>query len=238
MPRRATLTFSSEDAPTVSGAQVYVYYCQYSGRHALTTSCNLNRAPKRRTDGARVIDTQKDKVQLYATDGGVKLLKRSNGDLERQYRLNVGKLPVAYRNEPEARFLYIMDGALTSYSSQDPAGAKASPVPPCIQALNHDTTQVSLEIDDRADRPSMIKISADMVRIEITGAVTAPETNELILEFMRSLLAVRLSQLSIIRGESTRHKLLMVTKLKPDEVYQKLQAALAVRNEAPTRRER
>ena len=36
-------------------------------------------------------------VQLYATDGGVKLLKRSNGDLERQYRLNVGKLPVAYR---------------------------------------------------------------------------------------------------------------------------------------------
>lgn len=46
----------------MSGAQVYVYYCQYSGRHALTTSCNLNRAPKRRTDGARVIDTQKDKV--------------------------------------------------------------------------------------------------------------------------------------------------------------------------------
>ena len=100
------------------------------------------------------------------------------------------------------------------------------------------SAQVSLEIDDRADRPSIIKISADMVRIEITGAVTAPETNELILEFMRSLLAVRLSQLSIIRGESTRHKLLMVTKLKPEEVYQKLQAALAIRNEAPTRRER
>ena len=100
------------------------------------------------------------------------------------------------------------------------------------------SVQVSLEIDDRADRPSIIKISADMVRIEITGAVTAPETNELILEFMRSLLTVRLSQLSIIRGESTRHKLLMVTKLKPEEVYQKLQAALAIRNEAPTRRER
>ena len=41
-------------------------------------------------------------VQLYATDGGVKLLKRSNGDLERQYRLNVGKLPVAYRWVPAA----------------------------------------------------------------------------------------------------------------------------------------
>ena len=50
--------------------------------------------------------------------------------------------------------------------------------------------------------PSIIKISADMVRIEITGAVTAPETNELILEFMRSLLTVRLSQLSIIRGRA------------------------------------
>ncbi len=41
-------------------------------------------------------------MQLYATDGGVKLLKRSNGDLERQYRLNVGKLPVAYRWVPAA----------------------------------------------------------------------------------------------------------------------------------------
>ena len=30
----------------------------------------------------------------------------------------------------------------------------------------------------------------------------------------------------------------MVTKLKPEEVYQKLQAALAIRNVAPTRRER
>ena len=109
---------------------------------------------------------------------------------------------------------------------------------PAIVQLLPLSAQVSLEIDDRADRPSIIKISADMVRIEITGAVTAPETNELILEFMRSLLTVRLSQLSIIRGESTRHKLLMVTKLKPEEVYQKLQAALAIRNEAPTRRER
>ena len=54
----------------MSGAQVYVYYCQYSGRHALTTSCNLNRAPKRRTDGARVIDTQKDKVSGRGQCGG------------------------------------------------------------------------------------------------------------------------------------------------------------------------
>ena len=53
----------------MSGAQVYVYYCQYSGRHALTTSCNLNRAPKRRTDGARVIDTQKDKVRGSTGEG-------------------------------------------------------------------------------------------------------------------------------------------------------------------------
>ena len=51
-------------------------------------------------------------VQLYATDGGVKLLKRSNGDLERQYRLNVGKLPVAYRWVSAAEAV----SALLSYS--------------------------------------------------------------------------------------------------------------------------
>jgi len=154
------------------------------------------------------------------------LIKRQSGSVEKQYRYNIGKLPVAYRTEPDGQYLYVLEGAVTSYSSQDPAQGSSPPVPPCILPLNKDTTQVSLEIDDRADKPSIIKISADHVRIEIAGAITAPETNEEILEFMRALLAVRLSQMSLIRGESTRHKLLMIQKVKPTDVYQKLQKAL------------
>lgn len=226
MPRRATLTYSSEDGPLTGSEQVYVYYCKYSGQHTLTTNCNLSKAPRRRTDGSRVLDTNTYTAKLYTTDGGSKLIKRQTGSIEKQYRYNIGKLPVAYRTEPEGRLLYVLEDAITSYSSQDPAQGASAPVPPCISALDKDTTQVSLEIDDRADKPAIIKISADHVRIEIVHAITAPETNEEILEVMRAILSVRLSQMSLIRGESTRHKLLMVQKVKPADVYQRLQKAL------------
>ena len=75
-PRRTTLTYSSEDAAPVVEEKVYVYYCKYSGKHALTTDCNLSQAPRRRTDHALVIDTQQHTVKLYTTDGGSKFIKR------------------------------------------------------------------------------------------------------------------------------------------------------------------
>lgn len=76
-------------------------------------------------------------------------------------------------------------------------------------------------------RPSLIKTSADYVRIGITQAISHSDANEEILEFMRAMLGVRLGQLTLVRGESTRHKLLMVTGTSPAEVFQKLEASQA-----------
>ena len=36
MPKRTTLTFTSEDAPAVEEGKLFAYHCKYSGRHALT----------------------------------------------------------------------------------------------------------------------------------------------------------------------------------------------------------
>ena len=85
--------------------------------------------------------------------------------------------------------------------------------------------QLALEVDDRASRASVLKISADYVRVEITNAITHPDANEELLEFMRAILSVRLSQLSVLRGESTRHKLLLVQNTTPAQIFEKLQAA-------------
>lgn len=41
---------------------------------------------------------------------------------------------------------------------------------------------------------------------------------------------VRLSQLSLSRGESARHKVLRVSDLSPDEVFEKIKAALGGRS--------
>lgn len=76
-PRRTTLTFSSEDAGPLKEAAVFLYYCKYSGKHVLTTDCDLSKAPRRRTDHSLVIDTTKHTVRLYNTsDGGEKLIRR------------------------------------------------------------------------------------------------------------------------------------------------------------------
>ena len=55
-------------------------------------------APRRRSDGAAVVDTERYQVKLYTTPGGEKLIKRRGGTVEKQYRLNIGRLPVAYRH--------------------------------------------------------------------------------------------------------------------------------------------
>lgn len=36
MPKRATLTYTSEDAPKVDQTKLFVYYCKFSGKHAFT----------------------------------------------------------------------------------------------------------------------------------------------------------------------------------------------------------
>lgn len=51
MPKRATLTFSSDDAPAVKSQELHVYYCKYSGKHALTTDCDLRKVRARAASG-------------------------------------------------------------------------------------------------------------------------------------------------------------------------------------------
>lgn len=233
MPRRATLTYSSEDAPALGEQKLYVYYCRNSGNHALTTSCELARAPKRKTDGASVIDTEVHTAKLYTTDGGVKVIRRANGSLEKQHRQNVGICPVAYRSEPGGKYLYIMKDALTSYSAHERGEEDQPPVPPCILEIEPNTSQLALEVDDRADKATLLKVSSDYIRIQITNAISNADANEELLEFMREILGVRLGQLSLGRGESTRHKLLIVKDMTPIFVFAKLQEAMSGRAGAP-----
>ena len=59
-----------------------------------------------------------------------------------------------HRSEPGGRLLYILSGALTTYSIEESqAGAEKAPVPPCILPVEDGTSQVSLEVDDRRAPP-------------------------------------------------------------------------------------
>lgn len=228
MPARTTLTYSSAE----NGAnteQLHTYYCKFSGSHALSTDCDLSKAPRRRTDGAIVLDTEFYAVRLYAKEGGVKLLKRASGAVERQVRVNIGQLPIAYRSELGGRFLYIYKDSLSEYSGQPVEGGATKaqrPVPPCITQTTPDTVQVVLEVDDRAPNATLVKISRDFLRIQIVHGIGHDKASEELLEFMRGILGVRSGQLSIVRGESTRQKTLLVQGMKPEVIFERLEASL------------
>lgn len=86
----------------------------------LPADVDIENLPRRRTDNARILDRNKYTIKLYTSDGGTKLLRRPDGKVERQYRLNVGSLPVAYSSDKAAGaddtdLLYIMDRAVTSF---------------------------------------------------------------------------------------------------------------------------
>ena len=119
MPRRATLTYTSEDArarglaPGGSGAagedgggRLRIYYCRATGVAALATDADLAALPTRRTDGASILDTAACALRLYAEEAGTVLLTRrgyavgSPDTVELQRRLSVGGVPVAYRAAP------------------------------------------------------------------------------------------------------------------------------------------
>lgn len=65
-PRRTTIAYSSETAVgEVAEVKVHVYYCKYTGKHVLSTQCNLRTAPRRETDRSIVVDTAKFATRVY-----------------------------------------------------------------------------------------------------------------------------------------------------------------------------
>eukprot|EP00803_Ostreobium_quekettii_P008936 evm.model.scf_153.1 EVM.evm.TU.scf_153.1 scf_153:4386-6340(-) len=186
MPKRATLTYTSEDAPSLPGDQLCVYYCCYSGKHAFTTNCDISKLPRRRTDGSIVLDTSQHMIRMstHATDTGAKLLRRKDGKIERQFGINIGKLPIAYRSEPQGAVVYILDNAVAAYTGRTNENKADTPVPPCIALVDPDGCQIALELEDKATKPDIVKISADSVRVAIVSSVSHDHANEEILEFM------------------------------------------------------
>ena len=166
MPEKgSTQTYSSEDAPQTDEDVITVYYCKYSGDPVLITVRSWGKLPKRRTDGARVLDTEKYTVRLKAQpEVKAKLIKREGGKLEKQYRYLMGNLPVCYKSEPEGKYLYLIDGALSAFNFGNTAGEGGeTPVPPCIQQTASGMIQIAIDVEDKARTKAVSKITADEV---------------------------------------------------------------------------
>ncbi|MEW5308567.1 MAG: hypothetical protein WDW38_000515 [Sanguina aurantia] len=222
MPKRTTLTFTSENAPKVETSKLYVYYCKYSGKHAFTVDVDIDKLPRRRTDAARIVDTEQHTLKLYSTNGGTKLIRRHDGRVERQLRLAIGRLPIAYRTEPEGQYLYIMDNAVTTYQNKDLRKGDRVLLPPCISRMDNGATQVRLDIEDKSPKVCLVKVCADSVRMHTVSTLGREESAMELINFFAKLLGARLMQVSIQRGSSNRSRMLVIDHLSPEEVRRAL----------------
>lgn len=120
-----------------------------------------------------------------------------------------------------------MDDALTTYSLEEGMGATENkiPVPPCI-VKTAGGTRVVIDLEDRAPRRRILKISADDVRIQIKSRIQNPgAVSEEIADFMRQLLGVRLSSVSVLRGDTLQQKVVEIADVEPEKVFERFQEA-------------
>lgn len=229
MPKRTTHTYTSEDAATDGqDSDLFVYYCKHCGAHVLITDTQLQALPRRRTDDAYVLHRDKHLAKFNTEEGGKHLLNRGEGKVERQFRMLCGgcQLFVAYRSEesPEsAKILYVAPGALSSVAAE--TNPQDAPVPPCISQMDGGLVQVAIEVEDRAQRSAITRVNADDVRVSVAAQSKGGEANNELLEYMARVLGLRLTQMTLQRGWSTKSKLLVVEGITLQEVYEKLLAA-------------
>lgn len=118
-------------------------------------------------------------------------------------------------SEPEGRFVYVMERAVTAFESGDSGSA---PIPPCISAFDKDGCQIGLEVEDQSTRSVLLKVGVDIVRISIMNSVSHEQANNEILKLFGKILTCRSSQMTVMKGHSTRHKILLIQNLSPQEV--------------------
>ncbi|KAK9278563.1 hypothetical protein L1049_028135 [Liquidambar formosana] len=160
-----------EEHLTVEPINEYVQSCDIVAFNKIYTQ--LQKMPKRKTDKAYVLDKKKHLARLNIDEGGKILLKRGEGKLEKQFRMNcLGcGLFVCYRSEEDleyASFIYVVDGALSTVAAE--TNPQDAPVPPCISQLEGGLVQVAIEVEDRAQRSAITRVNADDVRVTVAAA--------------------------------------------------------------------
>ncbi|KAF3503195.1 hypothetical protein F2Q69_00040100, partial [Brassica cretica] len=167
---------------------------------------------------------------------GQVLLKRGEGEMERQFRMNcIGcELFVCYRAEESletASSVYIVDGALSAVAAE--TNPQDAPVPPCISQLDGGLVQVAIEVEDRAQRSAITKGFGGGACVTWRVVIGDTKRRVLYLTNARTLcyllfqvLGLRLSQMTLQRGWNSKSKLLVVEDLSAREVYEKLLEAV------------
>lgn len=227
MPKRATHTFESEK-DGIQEEQLNVYFCLCCGESALILGpgIQLTSLPRRKTDGATVLERGTTVFKLNSRPGETKLLRRDKG-YERQYRMNCWNcgVPIAYCSEAEEqpKLTYIMAEAL---GAQADLYLQLYQVPPCIQSTGAASVRIALEVSCEQPKKAITHVNNGDVGVSVCAPSREGLANSEVLEQMVKVLKCSRQQLQLSRGWSANSKFLMVSGMTAVQVFKALRAAV------------
>ena len=224
MPKRATHTYESEK-DGLQDQQLNVYFCMCCGESALILGdggAALTTLPRRKTDGAYVLDSGETVFKLHASAGETKVIRREKG-YERQHRLNCWSCGVfvAYTSSEAAPVTYVLPDAL---GAQADLYLQLYQVPPCIQSTGPQGVRVAMEVSAGQPKKAITCVNNAEVGISVCAQTKDGLANAEMLELMAKVLGATRQQLQLSRGWSQKSKFLMVTGMTAVEVFKKLRA--------------
>ncbi len=237
--RASAHVFTSEDAENESDAKrarYTAYYCKFSGEHVLTTTADISALPRRRTDGALMLDLRAHPTRVLAETSATTIAVRGkDGTYEKRRRVTLGDVPVGYRDASgggarAGETLYIHPNALSAFDYERDHGAggadvrEDAPPPPCIVGGAGGATQIDLEVRQRRETHAIRTISASRVDVDVVGPAHA--CDGALVEFLGRVLGLRLAQMSLMRGHKQTSRTLLAKGTSPTEAYRKLREVM------------
>lgn len=194
----------------------------------MTTNIDIGVLPRRNTDKSYILDCSSHKVKLYTTDGEIRCVKRGD-KVEKQFRINIGELPVGYKISPNDQYIYVFDNALTAFDQT--ISSQGILIPPCIMQKPHKTVQLLIGFEEEllplnARSNGIQDITSDSITYLAKNRIGSDEFNDEVLQDLQELLEKRCTQLKMIRGFSSMQKLIVVEEAWAEDVYKQLQTAL------------
>jgi len=187
---------------------------------------HLTSLPRRRTDGATVLERSSTVFKLNTKSGERKIIRRAKG-YERQFRLNCWNcdVPMCYRCEDsaEAPLTYVLPEAM---GTQADLYLQLYQVPPCIQSTGPLSVRLALEVTPEQPKKAITHVNNAEVGVAVCAPAREGLANAEVLELMVRVLSVTRQQLQLSRGVSTKSRFLLVSGMSAVDVFKKLRASV------------
>jgi uncharacterized protein (TIGR00251 family) len=93
---------------------------------------------------------------------------------------------------------------------------------PCLSQTKDGTTLVALKVQPRASRNEVCGLLGEELKVKVTAPPVDSAANQALLKFMAQGLGCARASVTLHRGQSSRHKIIAVSGLKPGEVEHRL----------------